>query len=56
MPYHMLYKNEFDELFTHLCWKYGLDSYETDGAELEKHCTESEFKQLISIWDPSYDD
>lgn len=50
------YRSEFDELFTHLCWKYGLDPYETDGEELERHCTEDEAEQLAKAWDPDYDD
>lgn len=52
----MLYHSEFDEFFTHLCWKYGLDPYETDGDELEKHCTHAEFQQLVNLFDPELDD
>lgn len=52
----MYYRSEFDELFTHLCWKYGLDPYETDGEELERHCTEAESQHLADSWDPRYDD
>lgn len=46
----MRYDSEYTELFIHLCWRYGLDPYDTDGQELEKYCTEQEAKQLESIW------
>ena len=51
----MYYRSEFDELFTHLCWKYGLDCYETDIDELERYCTEDEARQLAATWNPELD-
>ena len=52
----MYYRSDYDELFTHLCWKYELDPYDTDGEKLEKVCTEDEAYQLMLAWDPEYDD